>query len=252
MARILLSLADKDMAARANSALGGGRFELTQLEARPEAVQAAAQAIIESRSDVAVIDFWPEDAASVKLMQTVSEIVSLNRPAFIFIEGSGPRAAREEVLMVLNEGAHAFLPDGFEPAALANYVERALLGPGRLRPRARDPHESDETIQILEEAMGQLRARSFASQKVIAHLLSTPFKDQNRKVLVVSDSSYQLEMLKKILEDHNFQVLTAGNPTDGLSAAMNEGPRIIVSDLELQGQTGVEFCQAVKFVHKIG
>jgi len=184
-------------------------------------------------------------------MQIVSEADSLNHPAFIFIEGPELKITREEILMVLNEGGHAFLTADFQPAALSNYVERALVGPGRLRPRARAPHDTDAAIQILEEALGQTRARSLGFQKLVALLLSTPLSAQNRKVLVVSDSPYQLEMLKKTLEDHNFQVLTAGNPSDGLNVAQNENPRIIVSDLELEGQTGLELCQTVKFTHKI-
>jgi DNA-binding response OmpR family regulator len=253
MTKILLGLNDESLAARVASALESGRYELTPLSVcQPDDFKAMARTIIESNSDVAILDYWSEENTSVKLMQTVSEVVALNHPAFIFIEGPGSQASREEVLMALNEGGHAFLTADFQPAALSNYVERALVGPGRLRPRARDPHETDVTIQILEEALGQIRSRSLGFQKVIGHLLATPFSAQNRKVLVVSDSSYQLEMLKKTLEDHNFQVLTAGNPLDGLNVAINDGPRIIVSDLELEGQTGLEFCQAVKFTHKIG
>jgi DNA-binding response OmpR family regulator len=33
--------------------------------------------------------------------------------------------------------------------------------------------------------------------------------------------------------------------------ALSENPRIIVSDLELEGGSGLEFCQSVKFTHKI-
>jgi len=254
MAKILLSLADESLAARVKSALDGGRrHDLEALaDIRPEALKAGAQTIIEAQGDVVIIDYWPEDNASVKLMQTVSEFIAVSHPVFIFIEGPGPSVAREEILMVLNEGGHAFLTADFQPAALSNYVERALMGPGRLRPRTRAPHETDEAISTLEEALGLTRARSLGFQKLICHILSTPLSAQNRKVLVVSDSPYQLEMLKKTLEDHNFQVLTAGNTTDGLNVVLNESPRIIVSDLELEGQTGLEFCHTVKFVQKFG
>jgi CheY-like chemotaxis protein len=253
MAKILLGLADDGLAARVTSALEGGRHEITPMEKfQPEDFKAAAQNIIEARSDVSILDYWPDENASVKLMQTVSEVIALNHPAFIFIESPGPQASREEILMALNEGGHAFLTADFQPAALHTYVERAVVGPGRLRPRARDPHETNATIKMMEEALGQIRTRNLGFQKVVCHLLSTPVSAQNRKVLVVSDSSYQLEMLKKTLEDHNFQVLTAGNPSDGLNAVINDSPRIIVSDLELEDQTGLEFCQAVKFTHKLG
>jgi len=251
MARILLSLADENLAKRVAEALEGGRHELVTLAGlRLNDIPAAAQAILEAQGDVVILDYWPEDADSVKLMQTVSDI-DPNRPAFIFIESPGKETAREDVLMALNEGVQAFLSADFQPAALSNYIERAILGPGRLRPRASTRQDTDESIKMLEETLGQVRTRSLGFQKVIGFLLSTPVKDQNRKVLVVSDSPYQLEMLKKILEDHNFQVMAAGTPADGLNMALSENPRIIISDLELEGQTGLDLCQAVKFTHKI-
>jgi len=255
MARILLSLADESLAARVTTALEGGRHELTKLalgELRLEGVAEAAKALAEAGPDMVIMDYRPEDAVGVKVMQTISDLVSLERhPAFIFIEEPGQEATREEVLMALNEGAQAFLPADFQPAALSNYVERALQGPGRLRPKARNSHDTDEAIHKLEEALGQVRTRSLGFQKVLGHLLATPITSQNRKVLVVSDSSYQREMLKKILEDYNFQVLVASAPPDGLDVALSEKPRIIVSDLELEGQTGLDFCQAIKFTHKL-
>ena len=255
MARILLSLTDNTLAERVAKALDGGRHEqvtLTPEEFRLEDIPEAAKALADTLPDVVIMDYHPEDAASVKLMQTVSDLAILDHhPAFIFIEAPGQETAREEVLMVLNEGAQAFLPADFQPAALSNYVERAILGPGRLRPRARNSHDTDEAIHKLEEALGQVRARSHGFQKVIGHLLATPITVQNRKVLVVSDSSYQREMLEKSLEDYNFQVLTASAPPDGLNVALSEKPRIIVSDLELEGSTGLEFCQSLKFTHKL-
>jgi len=258
MAKILMSLADESLAARAGSALQGGHHELAALgglkpaELSEANLKAAAQAIFEAQGEVVLIDYWPEDDASVKLMQIVSESSALNHPPFIFFEGPEYRAPREEILMVLNEGGHAFLTADFQPAALSNYVERALVGPGRLRPRARAPHDTDAAIELLEETLGQIRARSLGFQKLIAYLLSTAFNLQNRKVLVVSDSTYQQEILKKTLEDNNFQVLTAQKPADALNTAKSESPHIIVSDLELEGQTGIELCQAIKFTNKIG
>ena len=55
------------------------------------------------------------------------------------------------------------------------------------------------------------------------------------KVLLITDSAYQLDRFRKILVDHNFQVLSAKNGTQGLETARIEHPRIIVSDLEMPG-----------------
>jgi DNA-binding response OmpR family regulator len=254
MAKILLSLSDESRIKRATEALSGGRHDLVPLPltgTQPENVPEAASAIYEAHGDLIILDYWPSDAASVKLMQTVSDLATFERPAFIFIESPGLEASREEIIMTLNEGAQAFLPADFQPAALINYVERATMGPGRMRPRARDSHDCDGSLHVLEEALGHARTQSQGLRKLVGHLLATPVSVQNRKVLLVSDSPYQLDMLKKILEDHNFQVMTASNPNDALNAALSDNPRIIVSDLELEGQNGVEFCRAVKFTHKI-
>ncbi|MCL2029700.1 MAG: response regulator [Deltaproteobacteria bacterium] len=252
MAKILLSLSEENLSKRVAEALRDGRHELVPMAGLvPEGVSEAASALMAPEADVVIIDYWAQDAASVKLLQTVSDFAELNRPSFIFIEKPGKEASREEILMVMNEGAQALLPYDFQPQALSNYVERGIVGPGRLRPRAMDPHNDDVAVHRLEEAVGELRTRSSSCQKLISRLLSTPLSAQNRKTLVVSDSSYQLEMLKKILEDHGFQVLTAGGVEDALKAAISERPRIIISDLELEGQTGLDLCQAVKFTHQI-
>ena len=252
MAKIIMSLSDESLTQRAAGALGGGQHELVPLAGlKPEDISETASAILEVQADVVIIDYWPNDAASVKLLQTVSDLADLNHPSFIFIESPGKEASREEILMVINEGAQALLPLDFQPVALSNYVERAIVGPGRLKPRAMDPHCGNGALNRLEEALGESRTRSFSFQKVIARLLATPLSEQNRKVLVVSDSPYQLELLKKILEEHGFQVFTASNTEDGLKVTLSERTRIIISDLELEGQTGLEFCQAVKFTHKI-
>ena len=249
MARILLCLSDENAAAAA-SALAGTRHGVTQL-ALPDPsadLKAVISAIMEQNADVVVMDYWPEDAASVKLMQVITE--TADRPEFIFVEAGSEPVEREQVLMALNEGARAFLPRKFQPSALANYVERAVSGPGRLRAKLLESHLPDEASG-LEEELGSLRRRVSGFQKLISYLLATPGQSQHRKTLVVSDSPYQLDLLKKILDEHNIPALTASNPADGLNIALSERPRIIVSDLELEGQTGLEFCQAVKFTNKL-
>ena len=250
MARILLCLND-ETAAMAAGALAGTRHSVTRITPPdPSAgLKAITSAILEQNADVVVMDYWPEDAVSVKLMQIITE--TAERPEFIFVETASEPVEREQVLMALNEGAQAFLPRNFQPSALANYVERAVSGPGRLRAKLPEAGGPEETANGLEEQLGSLRRRVSGFQKLISYLLATPGSAQHRKTLVVSDSPYQLDLLKKILDEHNIPVLTASNPADGLNIAMTERPRIIVSDLELEGQTGIEFCQAVKFTNKL-
>ena len=66
------------------------------------------------------------------------------------------------------------------------------------------------------------------------------------KVLVVSDSAYQVDVFRHALEGANFHVSVAGDGRAGLEAIRRENPRIIISDLEMPGMNGIELCRAVK------
>ncbi|MDR0881090.1 MAG: response regulator [Candidatus Adiutrix sp.] len=253
MARVLLSLTDQAVLQNVETALAETKHVCSRLEnpGPTDSPETVAGRIMAQEPQVVVMDYQPEDAASVKLMQAVTELTS--HPEFIFIETEA-KAEREQVMMALNEGARAFLPRKFEPAALRNYVERAASGPSRLRLKVQEAAgagDEEAVIHRLEALCGDLRIKTNSFQKLISYLLTTPASTQPRKVLVVSDSPYQLEMLKKILEDYNFQPLTASNPNDGLNLALSEKPHLIISDLELDGQNGIEFCQALKFTHKL-
>lgn len=232
---------------RARQALAGTGYELVEGgELSPSDTLAEnARKIKDQEPDVVVMDYWPEDAASVKLMQSVDERPP--GPAFIFVQPAA-EVALNEALLALNEGAEAFLTDDFSPPALVNYVERAVNGPGRLRWRSRARAEDDSGLEV---SLGEARTKSARFQKLIAHLLSEPPAALQRKTLVVSDSPFQRDLLKKILQEHNFPTLIAPGFDEGLALAAEETPRIIVSDLELAGRTGLELCRAVKFEHKI-
>ncbi len=251
MALIMLSLCVASTLDNVLEALTESRHEIARHDdlSYDQGLSTVAEKILAGEPDVVVMDYWPEDAASVKLMQTVTDLAA--RPEFILVEGAEVEAPREQVMMAINEGARAFLPHDFEGKALINYIERALSGPGRLRLKALENYGPEATVNRLEESLGELRIKTSGYQKLIAYLLSTPLNVQPRKVLIVSDSPYQLDLLKKILDDHNFGTLTASNSAAGLELALKERPRVIVSDLELEGQNGLEFCQAVKFTNKL-
>jgi DNA-binding response OmpR family regulator len=205
----------------------------------------AAKAILAAAPDVVVMDYLGDDALSVKILQ---EVIDQNpKVGFIFVD-SAPPAGREDVLMAMNEGAQAFVPRDIPPLALQNYVARAVSGPKRLK-RAETLDESQ--IQAVNEQLTRVKTRLNNAQKLIAYLLSTPLSNQPRKALILSDSSYQRELLRKHLEDNNFVVLTASTVSEAVNAVMADKPRIVVSDYELdEGLTGVDFCKELKFARK--
>ena len=95
-----------------------------------------------------------------------------------------------------------------------------------------------------------MQMRLASDRKLIAYLMSTPAANQHRTALIVSDSAYQRDNLKKLLEDHGFQVSLAQHPDEALEVALNDRPRVVISDFEMEGKNGIEFCHDLKIVHK--
>jgi DNA-binding response OmpR family regulator len=246
-AKVLLMIRDAGLLAELSEPLAD-RFNLVEGRAPDKLAgpDPAARDILAVGPDLVIMDYEGEDALSVKILQEVND----NNPkvGFIFVDSAG-LTDRENVLMAINEGASAFVTPGIQPVALQNYVNRALNGPRRHHP-AENPIDEDE-LQKVGQQLTNVKTRLNNAEKLIAYLLSTPLSAQPRKALILSDSAYQRELLRKHLEDHNFVVLTASTVVEAVNATMAERPRIVISDYELEeGQTGVDFCRELKFVQK--
>lgn len=255
MACILVSLKDENILSLVNNTLTSANHTVVNLiDLNPEmSLGEAAKIIGAEKAEAVVMDYWPEDAAGVKLMQTVADQQNQGGPFFIFIESSN-EIKREEMVMALNEGARAFLPPNFTPATLLHHLEKGMPGHRGLHSHPKGTFSSgliDIKITEQDASLAICRTKVMGYQKLVPYLLSTPLGTQNRKVLVVSDSLYQLEMIKKIMEEHSFQVLTATTFEDGVEVAVKEDPHIIISDLELGESSGVSFCQEVKLIKKV-
>jgi len=68
-------------------------------------------------------------------------------------------------------------------------------------------------------------------------------KPATRKVLVIDDSLMLLSFVKEILSEANYQVTTVATAEDGLSAAANETPDLILLDYVLPDMKGDQVCR---------
>ncbi|MDR1519693.1 MAG: response regulator [Planctomycetota bacterium] len=250
MADILVGLADEAERERVTADLRGRGHDVSLIP--PVAVadnpKNAAEAVLRAKAAVAVLDYLANDAASVKLLQNATE--RDDAPGFIFIlPGAAPTMAH--LLMAVNEGASAILEKPVNLELLANYVERAAAGPSRFRREAALNNIDPADLARLEKELNYLRTKLKANCKLISYLLSTPVASQRRTALVVSDSIYQRDSLRRLLEEHGFSVELAGNPEEGVAIAMEKRPRVVISDLEMAGRNGVEFCRDLKITHKL-
>ena len=251
MAKVSVRVSDAKLNAEIVAALSAsGKRHVVVAEApvgpldNPRAI---ARGLVESGTTAVILDYIQDDAASVKLLQSTNDLARATHFIFIMPE----ELELSHVLMAVNEGASAMIKRPVNMASLINYVERAISGPGRFRGEfANSDASSEDNVADLEKNIRTLRQQNSARQKLISYLLATSAAEQSRKVLLVSDSGYQRALFKKKLEDHFFRVFSADNAKDGLEMALAEKPLIVVSDLEMDGQNGIEFCRSLKIDHK--
>jgi CheY-like chemotaxis protein len=73
-------------------------------------------------------------------------------------------------------------------------------------------------------------------------------KPQNKTVtiLLVEDNPTDQRLIHKILLRHGYTVLIADNGNHGFQIAINEQPRLIISDFHMPIMNGVDLCKALK------
>ncbi len=67
-----------------------------------------------------------------------------------------------------------------------------------------------------------------------------------REILIVEDSKVQAATLKHLLEENGYTALTAGNASEAIDILCNEVFTLIISDINMPGMDGYEFCQKLK------
>lgn len=71
-----------------------------------------------------------------------------------------------------------------------------------------------------------------------------------KKILVTEDSATILAMVKDILEEQGYTVITSGDGQDALEKARREIPDLIILDLMLPKIDGYKVCRMLKFDEK--
>ncbi|MBF0529753.1 MAG: response regulator [Deltaproteobacteria bacterium] len=257
MARILVRISPEDAAQRVSSYLLAAKYEvITGAKIDPSSDPVTmAEDILTQNPAVVILDYLPEDAWSVKLLQTVRIKNALIK--FIFMVDSHLPASH--VLMAMNEGASSMLTLPVTQEALNVYVTRALARRQEEKALAEELDQCHKLIEREKTTCEGLTVEKIDQKRFIREyvrlvnvLLAGTVAKGKRKILLVSDSSYQLDRFRKHLEDADFLVITALDGNKGLETARQEHPRIIVSDLEMPGMNGLEFCLAVKNDETIG
>ena len=65
-------------------------------------------------------------------------------------------------------------------------------------------------------------------------------------ILIVDDSRVQLHMLKDLLREQGYRVVTASNGREALEVAREMHPQLLISDIDMPVMNGYQLCQIVK------
>ncbi|MDR2405424.1 MAG: response regulator [Deltaproteobacteria bacterium] len=252
-ATIFFQIQDQTLIEKLKGFLEGEKYQVLTPKAPVEGEEDAlpitriTQAILKQKPDIVVMDYNHEDEQSVKVMQAVTD--EYPNTSFIFIDSVEP-ADRENVVLAFNEGVKGFLLQDTTKTLFINTLQRAHSGPSRTR-TGEDTQSLEQELQDQGQRLGKLKIQLNSAQKLVNYLLTTPVSTQPRKILVLSDSGYQREILKKLLEDFNFVVVTATSIEEAVPLTLKEKPRIVLSDYTLEdGKTGVDFCKELKYNQK--
>ncbi|MGD9350992.1 MAG: response regulator, partial [Desulfobacterales bacterium] len=66
------------------------------------------------------------------------------------------------------------------------------------------------------------------------------------KLLLIDDEPDILRVLSMSLKADGYDVVTAGNGTEGITAFEKEGPDIVITDIKMPGMDGIEVLRKVK------
>jgi DNA-binding response OmpR family regulator len=155
------------------------------------------------------------------------------------LQFTGPKGEKARVYFEAGQVRHATAP-GKEGVAAFNEIVNWKGGQiSEVSGAAPGPRTIDQDWQmLLMEAVRKIdETRDKRS--------STPVrrKTATRKVLVIDDSLMLLSFVKEILTEANYEAVTAATAEEGLAAAANDPPDLILLDYVLPDMKGDEVCQ---------
>ena len=69
---------------------------------------------------------------------------------------------------------------------------------------------------------------------------------KQKKILLVDDEPDSIEYLQTVLEDHDYQVITARSTTEGMRLIREERPDLVCLDILMPEESGISLYQRLK------
>ncbi len=155
------------------------------------------------------------------------------------LQFTGPKGEKARVYFEAGQVRHATAP-GKEGVAAFNEIVNWKGGQiSEVSGAAPGPRTIDQDWQML--LMEAVRKMDETRDK--GSFTPVRPKTAARKVLVIDDSLMLLSFVKEILTEANYEAVTAATAGEGLTAAANDPPDLILLDYVLPDMKGDEVCQ---------
>ncbi len=209
------------------------------------------QSVIADRETGVIISRFHEgDLASIKAMQAIKA----KKPYITFLFISQKQLSSSVLTLMFNEGASGVLQEPLSSDTARLLVKKAIKRymwemDGAMR--CEDMLKINESLKARLEMLEQNFSRSInvraKLERLVYFLLSNDtFKTSLVKLLIVSDSPYQLGVLLEKFGEIGFNVKGVETAEEALKEIKSYKPGIIVSDLELPGMSGVDLAKKIK------
>ena len=191
----------------------------------------------------------PGDKASERFQGTLSDlhiadIIQLKciSGATSMLEFTGPRGEKARVYFENGQVRHATAPGKDGLAAFNQIVDWK----GGVISEVPVPHGTPHTIDLewqvlLMEAVRTIDESRNTESQTVAN--PAPPSGSAKTILVIDDSAMLLSFVKEILEEQNYDILTAPNATEGLQVTRSAMPDLILLDFVLPDMKGDEVCR---------
>ena len=155
------------------------------------------------------------------------------------LQFTGPQGEKARVYFESGQVRHATAP-GKEGVAAFNEI---VNWKGGQISEVSGAGTSPRTIDLDWQILLMEAVRKMDETRDTNSTAAAPAASRQRKILVIDDSLMLLSFVKEILSEANYEVNTAPTAAEGLEAAANDPPDLILLDYVLPDMTGDEVCQ---------
>ncbi len=155
------------------------------------------------------------------------------------LQFTGPKGEKARVYFDGGQVRHATAP-GKEGVAAFNEI---VNWKGGQISEVAGADASPRTINLDWQILLMDAVREIDETRSSESVATMPRTSGGRKVLVIDDSLMLLSFVKEILSEANYEVSTAATAAEGLAAATNDPPNLILLDYVLPDMKGDEVCQ---------